>query len=302
MKGWVYVITNKAMPCLVKVGYSTKDPELRAKELNHTGSPHPYLVEYELLIDDPYQVEQKTHKLLSAKREAKEWFRCTPEEAVVVIKQIAGNRTITETYKRAERAKVEALHQQELREREAQFKQQQAEQEIENRLVSEESAVRQKYQQQYEARFPPRPFWHYWLGGSILALIGISIMLPKAPDGSAFILAAIGGAIFAPSLQKHSEEKKKKYLSLKKMRDEELKAASENVFQNKANADVGRKNKEATQKRWTYNNKTKILRNNISEVDYSPKQYEHQHDGAAGYQIFHGQDVWVNDWDIEFIE
>ena len=114
------------MPGLVKVGYSTKDPELRAGELNHTGSPHPYLVEYELLIDEPYQVEQKTHKLLSTKREAKEWFRCCPEEAVAAIKQIAGNGIITETYKRAERAKAEALHQQELRKREEQLKQQQA--------------------------------------------------------------------------------------------------------------------------------------------------------------------------------
>ncbi|KFC76184.1 GIY-YIG nuclease family protein [Massilia sp. LC238] len=45
MKGWVYVITNKAIPDLVKVGYSRKDPELRAAELNNTGAPHPYMVE-----------------------------------------------------------------------------------------------------------------------------------------------------------------------------------------------------------------------------------------------------------------
>jgi hypothetical protein len=47
MKGWVYVITNLAMPGLVKVGYSRKDPELRAAELNSTGTPHPFVVEYE---------------------------------------------------------------------------------------------------------------------------------------------------------------------------------------------------------------------------------------------------------------
>lgn len=225
MKGWVYVITNRAMPGLVKVGYSTKDPELRAEELNHTGSPHPYLVEYELLIDEPYQIEQKTHKLLFPKREAKEWFRCTPEEAVVAIKQIAGNRTIIETYKRAERAKAEALHQQELQEREAQLKQQQAEQEIEDRLLSEESAIRQKYQQQFAAKFPPRPFWNYWLGGSILALIGIFMMLPKVSGDGAFILAAIGGAILGVFLRDYFEKERKHstgYLSLEKQRESEL--------------------------------------------------------------------------------
>jgi len=47
MKGWVYIIANKAMPGLVKVGYSMKDPELRAAELNNTGSPHPYVLETE---------------------------------------------------------------------------------------------------------------------------------------------------------------------------------------------------------------------------------------------------------------
>jgi hypothetical protein len=33
IRGWVYVIFNEAMPDLVKVGYSTKDPNLRAEEL-----------------------------------------------------------------------------------------------------------------------------------------------------------------------------------------------------------------------------------------------------------------------------
>lgn len=79
------------MSGLVKVGYSTKDPEIRASELNNTGAPRPYLVEYDLLIDEPYQVEQKTHRLLSSKLEAKEWFRCSLEEAIAAIKQIAGN-------------------------------------------------------------------------------------------------------------------------------------------------------------------------------------------------------------------
>lgn len=232
MKGWVYVITNKAMPGLVKVGYSTKDPELRAGELNHTGSPHPYLVEYELLIEEPYQIEQKTHRLLSSKREAKEWFRCSPEEAVVAIKQIAGNGAITETYKRAERAKAEALHQQRLRKKEEQLKQQLAEQEIENRLVAVESVIREKYQQQFETRFPPKPFWTYWLGGSILVLIGISMMLPKASDGGVFILAAIGGAIVGAFLQGYFEKERKRsssYILLEKQRDEELAAVRTKV-------------------------------------------------------------------------
>jgi len=233
MKGWVYVITNKAMPGLVKIGYSTKDPAIRAKELNHTGSPHPYLVEYEQLIEEPFQVEQKTHKLLVSKLEAKEWFRCSPEEAISAIKQVAGKQTITETYKRAERIKAETSHKKELQEKEAQFKQQKVEREIENYLLSEESDIRQKYQQQFKTRFSPRPFWNYWLGGSIVVLMIIITMFPKASDGGIIMLAAIGGAIFAVFFQDYFEKKGKKssqYLALEKQRDTEYEAVRSRII------------------------------------------------------------------------
>lgn len=109
MKGWVYVISNKAMDGIIKVGHSTKDPELRAQELNHTGSPHPYVVEYEMLIEEPYRVEQAVHKVLYQFLEGKEWFRCTPEQAVAAIKQVAGDKQILENFKRTNRQKAEEL-------------------------------------------------------------------------------------------------------------------------------------------------------------------------------------------------
>lgn len=109
MKGWVYVITNKAMPGLVKVGFSMKDPEIRANELNHTGTPHPYVVEYEVLIDSPRDIEQSIHKLLQANREGKEWFRCSPEDAVAAIQTVVGSCALLENYKRVDRWRAEAI-------------------------------------------------------------------------------------------------------------------------------------------------------------------------------------------------
>lgn len=97
------------MEGLIKVGYSTKDPELRAQELDHTGSPHSYIVEYEMLIEEPYRIEQAVHKLLSKFHEGKEWFRCTPEQAVVAIRQVVGDKQILENFKRADREKAEEL-------------------------------------------------------------------------------------------------------------------------------------------------------------------------------------------------
>lgn len=204
------------MPGLVKVGYSEKDPEGRAIELRNTGTPHPYVVEYEVLIEDPYKVEQQTHRLLLSKREAKEWFRCSPEEAAAAIKQIAGNRIIHETYKYVERARVEALHEKV-----------QVEKAVNTRLEAEELAIRQKYQEQIEKEFPPIPFWVYWIGGLILAAIAVSYFSPKGFDGVAWIEVAFGGWILGAILEGYLERKRKqsaKYLDLENQRAAELEA------------------------------------------------------------------------------
>lgn len=97
VKGWVYVISNKAMPGLVKVGFSLKDPALRARELANTGSPHPYQVDYEALLANPREVEHRVHRHLSALSEGREWFRCSVEQAVSAIKAVAPTRSLLET-------------------------------------------------------------------------------------------------------------------------------------------------------------------------------------------------------------
>lgn len=90
IRGWVYVIRNKAMPGLVKVGFSTKDPMLRAKELANTGAPHPYEVIYDALVEEPRGVEALVHSFLQKHREGREWFRCSVVVAVNAIRQNAG--------------------------------------------------------------------------------------------------------------------------------------------------------------------------------------------------------------------
>jgi T5orf172 domain len=47
IRGWVYIISNPAMPGLLKVGFSRKDPQLRALEHDTTGCPQPYSVKYD---------------------------------------------------------------------------------------------------------------------------------------------------------------------------------------------------------------------------------------------------------------
>lgn len=108
MRGWVYVITTKAMPDLVKVGYTSKDPESRAQELYTTGTPHPFVVDYEVLVENPFQIEQRVHRALNTVHENKEWFRCTVEESVIAIKEAAGNEILLENFKKLEKIKIES--------------------------------------------------------------------------------------------------------------------------------------------------------------------------------------------------
>ena len=86
IRGWVYVMFNEAMPGLVKVGFTLKDPNLRAAELDSTGTPRTPSVVYEALIESPRDVEQSVHARLKSKNEGKEWFRCSPGEAISAIR------------------------------------------------------------------------------------------------------------------------------------------------------------------------------------------------------------------------
>lgn len=93
MRGWVYIISNPSMPDLVKIGFSMKDPDLRAQEFGGTGVPHSYVVEWDILLEDPRTVEQKAHKYLIECREAKEWFRCSVIDAILAVKKAANGVT-----------------------------------------------------------------------------------------------------------------------------------------------------------------------------------------------------------------
>jgi hypothetical protein len=85
IKGWVYVLTNPGIPGLVKIGFSTKDPALRVRELSTTGVPHEYEIAFDAMVDGPSEVEAKVHTLLKAAHESKEFFRATPATAATAI-------------------------------------------------------------------------------------------------------------------------------------------------------------------------------------------------------------------------
>ena len=62
-EGWVYVLTNKAMLGLVKVGQTYKTPEIQAKELpDETGVAAPYAAVYKAFVPKYKQTEKTVHR------------------------------------------------------------------------------------------------------------------------------------------------------------------------------------------------------------------------------------------------
>jgi len=219
------------MPGLIKVRHSTKDPELRAQELNNTGSPHPYVVEYEMLIEEPYRLEQQVHKALRNHSEAKEWFRCSAEEAIAVIQRVAEGKAINETFKRVEREKAESIRkEQEV----AELRRRQVEALITRQVEERKSEYRDIFAG--NERFKKYPFWLYWIActigvGFVLAMISQYKVL-NVSDSSAFWLSVIGGAVIAYYVNNHIESRIKRsteYKALIQEREAKLEEARKTV-------------------------------------------------------------------------
>lgn len=89
LRGWIYVLKNPSLDGLVKVGFSTKDPALRVKELSSTGVPRVFEIAYEALVERPRDLEQQVHANLKLYHESKEFFRTTPAQAIAAIQTVA---------------------------------------------------------------------------------------------------------------------------------------------------------------------------------------------------------------------
>ena len=96
--GIVYIISNPAMPGLVKVG-KTINLEDRLKSLYSSGVPMPFRCVYAKEVDNYSEVERKLHKGLNSHRENsnREFFRI-PEEEVINFLELIPGRDVTPRY------------------------------------------------------------------------------------------------------------------------------------------------------------------------------------------------------------
>jgi len=84
----VYILTNEAMPGLVKIGFTEGSVESRISSLSAaTGVPLPYECYYAAEVDDMKRVESLLHQLFSEHRvnPKREFFRIDPEKVVLAL-------------------------------------------------------------------------------------------------------------------------------------------------------------------------------------------------------------------------
>ncbi|GAA4561180.1 GIY-YIG nuclease family protein [Planotetraspora kaengkrachanensis] len=89
--GFVYVLTNKAMPDIVKVGFSSWLPEDRARDLYTSGVPAPFEVAFRTATSWPEAVERRAHELLSVDRPnpRREFFTVPVDQAIDAVRMAA---------------------------------------------------------------------------------------------------------------------------------------------------------------------------------------------------------------------
>lgn len=95
-QGYVYVLVNAAMPGLVKIGCTTRDPNERADKLSTpTGIATPFIIAYVQEFSDCARAERTVHARLADRGmrvlDRREFFRCTPSEAIRTIIALAAS-------------------------------------------------------------------------------------------------------------------------------------------------------------------------------------------------------------------
>lgn len=90
MAEYIYVLLNPAHMRYVKIGWTSKTPEERAKELSAaTGVPQPFLVAYEALVPDGRAAEAIIHERLSHSghrlNPSREFFDISLKEAIAIV-------------------------------------------------------------------------------------------------------------------------------------------------------------------------------------------------------------------------
>jgi hypothetical protein len=91
--GYVYVLINEEMPNLVKVGRTSGEPEVRAKQLSSSmGVPKSFLVYKAYAVRDSVEAERIAHstlaKFFERPNSGREFFSGSPQEVSLILEEV----------------------------------------------------------------------------------------------------------------------------------------------------------------------------------------------------------------------
>ncbi len=109
-EGIVYVLTNPAMPGMVKIGRTSREMEARLSELYSTGVPLPFECAYAARVGDENKVERAFHQAFGPYRVnlKREFFSIEPEQAIALLELMAVEDVTPAVQQEAEQVDVEA--------------------------------------------------------------------------------------------------------------------------------------------------------------------------------------------------
>lgn len=95
--GYVYILINKSLDGLIKIGSTTLGAEERARQLSSsTGVPTPFMVAYEIYVDNSTKLEKQIHNMLDEFRvnPNREFFKYPLHKAIELIQKLNKNDDI----------------------------------------------------------------------------------------------------------------------------------------------------------------------------------------------------------------
>src|ERR1700730_12567369 len=95
----VYVLTNPAMPGLVKIGQTAaEDAAARITQLYSTGVPFPFNLEFAAKVSNPDEAERALHRAFAPNRAnpKREFFSIEPEQAIAILRLLHTEDVTTE--------------------------------------------------------------------------------------------------------------------------------------------------------------------------------------------------------------
>jgi len=102
-RGWVYCLSNKSMPGLLKIGQTKNSPATRSDQLFTSGVPTPFKIEFAKSVENYDKKEKIIHSLLEKfsvrVNPKREFFEINVDDAKLIFDLMDGEEYKEETIK-----------------------------------------------------------------------------------------------------------------------------------------------------------------------------------------------------------